>query len=153
MNVENEIIEILKNAPRIDKMVQELKQELKARVASIPFRGEVISDGENGKPFFGIQKASNLFTKWSPTYHIPKAQAQAVEYRLSKCKTPNSVCVAIREMIKKKWVANDSIRYAFYYGRVTYLNNETLEVLRNSEIGKYALAHAPQKEKEQGAAA
>lgn len=153
MNVENEIIEFLESAPRIDKMVQELVQELKARVAAVPFRGEVISDGENGKPFFGIIEASNLFPKWSPSYHVSKVQAQAVVYRLSKCKTPNSVCVAIREMIKKKWIANDSCRYAFYYGRVTYLNNETLAVLRNSEIGKYALAHPPQKGNKQGAAA
>ena len=147
---------IMESEARVFQMVQKLKQELKARVAAVPFRGEVISDGENGKPFLGILKASNLSTNWSPLYHIPKAQAQAVEYRLEKCTTTKAVCRALYDMMSCGYVKTskaDPYMGSSNGSDRTYLNKDTLAVLRNSEIGKYALAHPPQKENKQGAEA
>lgn len=152
MDTEKELIAFMESEARILQMVQELKRELKARVAAVPFRGEVISDGENGKPLICVMKFSQLQGKWDLSYHAPKAQAEAVAYRLENSKTTKAVCKALYDMM--------SCGYVTMYGchnyrgsNKVYLNKETLAVLRNSEIGKYALAHPPQKENEQGAAA
>lgn len=152
MDIDKDLPAVMESEARVFQMVQELKQELKRRVAAVPFRGEVISDGENGKPLICIMKASQLQDKWDLAYHSPKAQADAIEYRLKNCKTTEAVCKAMYEMLSCGYI----IRYncdAYHGGNRLYLNNETLAVLRKSEIGKYALAHPPQKETEQGAAA
>ena len=152
MDTEKALIAFMESEARIFQMVQELKQELKARVAAVPFRGEVISDGENGKPLICVMKFSQLRDKWDLSYHAPKAQAEAVAYRLEKCTTSKAICKALYDMM--------SCGYVTMYGSTKYqcsdriyLNNDTLNVLRNSAIGKYTLAHPPQKENEQGAAA
>lgn len=133
-------------------MVQELKQELKARVAAVPFRGEVISDGENGSPLICVIKFSHLQGQWDLAYHAPKAQAEAVAHRLETCTTTKAVCKALYDMLSCGYVTMYGCQDYRGSNRI-YLNQDTLAVLRNSEIGKYTLAHPPQKENEQGAAA
>lgn len=156
MDTEKELIAFMESEARVFQMVQELKQELKARVAAVPFRGKVISDGENGKPLICVMKISQLQDKWDLSYHTPKAQAEAVEFRLTTCTTTKAVCKALYDMMSCGYVKTrkaDPYLGSLHGSDRTYLNKDTLAVLRNSEIGKYALAHPPQKENEQGAAA
>lgn len=155
MDTEKELIAFMESEARIFQMVQALKQELKARVAAVPFRGEVISDGENGKPLICVMKFSQLQGKWDLSYHSPIAQAEAVAYRLKTCMTTKAVCKALYDMMSCGYVKTSKVDP--YMGSLhgsdrTYLNQDTLAVLRNSEIGKYTLAHPPQKENEQEAA-
>lgn len=152
MDTEKELIAFMESEARIFQMVQELKQELKARVAAVPFRGEVISDGENGKPLICVMKFSQLQDNWDLSYHAPKAQADAVAHRLETSKTTKAVCMALYDMMSCGYVTMYECNEYRGSNRI-YLNNDTLTVLRNSAIGKYALAHPPQKENEQGAAA
>ena len=152
MDTEKELIAFMENEARVFQMVKELKQELKARVAAVPFRGEVISDGENGKPLICVMKFSQLQDKLDLSYHAPKAQSNAVAHRLETCTTTQSVCRALYDMLSCGYVTMYGCNDYQGSNRI-YLNQDTLAVLRNSEIGKYALAHPPQKENEQGAAA
>lgn len=152
MDTEKELIAFMESEARVFQMVQELKQELKARVAAVPFRGKVISDGENGKPLICVMKFSQLQDKWDLSYHAPNAQADAVAHRLETCTTTKAVCRALYDMMSCGYVTMYGCQDYRGSNRV-YLNNKTLAVLRKSEIGKYALAHPPQKENEQGAAA
>ena len=152
MDTEKELITFMETEARMFQMVQELKQELKARVAAVPFRGEVISDGENGKPLICVMKFSQLQDNWDLSYHAPKAQAEAVEHRLANCTTTKAVCRALYDMMSCGYVTMFGCDNYRGSNRI-YLNKETLAVLRNSEIGKYALAHPPQKETKQGAEA
>lgn len=151
MDIDKELVAFMESEARILQMVQELKQELKARVTAVPFRGEVISDGENGKPLICVMKFSQLQGKWDLSYHAPKEQAKAVAHRLETCTTTKAVCRALYDMMSCGFVTMDYCDNYHGSNRV-YLNNDTLSVLRNSEIGKYALAHPPQKKNEQGAA-
>ena len=144
MDIDKDLPAIMESEARVFQMVQELKQELKARVAAIPFRGEVISDGENGNPLICVMKLAQLRDKWNLSYHSPKAQADAIAYMMKNCKITEAVCKAMYEMLSCGYI----IRYncdAYHGGNRLYLNKETLAVLRKSEIGKYALAHPPQK--------
>lgn len=156
MDTEKELIAFMESEARIFQMVQELKQELRKRVAAVPFRGEVISDGENGKPLICVMKFSQLQDKWDLSYHAPKAQAEAVAHRLETCTNTKAVCRALYDMMSCGYVKTS--KAAHYMGNLhgsdrTYLNKDTLAALRNSEIGKYTLAHPPQNGNEQGAAA
>lgn len=152
MDTEKEVIAFIESEARIFQMVQELKQELKARVAAVPFRGEVISDGENGKPLICVMKFSQLQDNWDLSYHAPKAQAEAVAHRLEGSTTTKAVCRALYDMMTCGYVTMYGCQDYRGSNRI-YLNQDTLAVLRNSEIGKYTLAHPPQKENERGAAA
>jgi len=146
MDTEKELIAFMESEARIFQMVQELKQELKARVAAVPFRGEVISDGENGKPLICVMKLSQLQDKWDLSYHAPKAQAEAVAHRMETCKTTQAVCKALYDMMSCGYVTMYGCQEYRGSNRI-YLNNETLAVLRNSAIGKYTLAHPPKVDK------
>ena len=147
MDTEKELIAFMESEARIFQMVQELKQELKARVAAVPFRGEVISDGENGKPLICVMKFSQLQDKWDLSYHAPKEQGEAVEHKLKTCTTTKAVCRALYDMMSCGYVTMYGCDNYRGSNRI-YLNKETLAVLRNSEIGKYALAHPPKVDKE-----
>ena len=152
MDIDKDLPAIMESEARVFQMVQELKQELKARVAAIPFRGEVISDGENGKPLLCVMKWSQLKDKWDLSYHAPKAQADAVAHRLETCTTSKAICKALYDMLSCGYVTMYGCQDYRGSDRI-YLNQDTLADLRKSEIGKYALAHPPQKENEQGEAA
>lgn len=152
MDTEKELIAFMESEARVFQMVQELKQELKARVAAVPFRGEVISDGENGKPLICVMKFSQLQGKWDLSCHAPKSQAEAVAHRLRTSTTTKAICRELYDMMSCGYVTMYGCDNYLGSDRI-YLNNDTLNVLRNSAIGKYTLAHPPKKGTEQGAAA
>lgn len=117
----------------IRRMVDSLKTDLATAVGNQPFHGEMINDGSDGGPIVGIVKFSHLAKSesWSPEYHFPAAQASAVSRRLESCKTPSSVCAAVKDMIAKKRVKTGD------GNSFVSLNEDTLKVLRESEIGQY----------------
>lgn len=117
----------------IHRMVDDLKADLTAAVGDQPFQGEIINDGSNGGPLIGVVKFSHLSKSknWSPEYHFPAAQARAVSRRLESCKTPSSVCSAVKDMISDRRVKMGGGNH------FVILNEETLKVLRESKIGQY----------------
>lgn len=120
----------------ISKMTDSLKDDLVAAVGDQPFQGKMINDGTNGGPMIGIVKFSQIMSanNWTPEYHFPAAQARAVSKKVKSCKTPTAVCKAVSEMIKEKRVR---VKSGYLDGEVARLNNETLRILRESEIGQY----------------
>lgn len=67
----------------------------------------------------------------SPDYYIPSAQVEAVRHRINNCIHVNQLCKAVKEMIETKKV---KVR-----GGYTYLNETTLRVLRESELGRFIM--------------
>lgn len=133
MGFAHKMIELKSLEREISRMVESLKADLTSAVGDQPFQGEMINDGSNGGPLIGVVKFSQLSksNNWSPNYHFPAAQAKAVSRRLESCKTASSVCAAVRDMISEKRVrmgpGNNTV----------ILNEETLKILRESEIGQY----------------
>lgn len=117
----------------ISKVVDGLKADLAAAVGKQPFQGKVINDGSNGGPLIGVVMFSQVARakNWSPEYHFPVAQARAVSRKIESCKTPTAVCKAVKEMIAEKRVRMGS------GNNFVPLNEETLKILQESEIGQY----------------
>lgn len=120
----------------ITRMATELKTEITSAVASQPMRGRMINDGSNGGALMGVVKASELMKSgnWSAEYYFPQKQAEAVGKALDKCESTKEICSAIRKMLAEKRVMVRSKN-----SEAIYLNEDTLKILRESEIGKYVL--------------
>lgn len=126
------------------RITEEIKGDVVMEVAGQPFNGSIICDGRDGKPVICTIRFSELRSSknWTPEYYMPVKQADAVRKRLSKCSTAGNVLVAIKEMLRDKRVkmgpaSNDYI----------YLNEKTLRILRESEIGRF-LANNENKDNE-----
>ena len=66
----------------------------------------------------------------SAEYYLPASQAGAVRERLEKCKSVQSVCSAVQQMLTEKKVKAGA--------SVIYLNEKTLAILRASELAGLA---------------
>lgn len=132
MSFSDKMLQMKDLEKEILRMVDGLKADLAAAVEDQPFRGKMINDGKSGGPLIGVISSSQLAksNNWSPEYHFPAAQAKAVSKKLESCKTPSSVCSAVKDMISEKRVKMSG-------GSFIDLNEETLKILRESEIGQY----------------
>lgn len=124
---------------RMRQIVGHLKTEIHNRLSSVPFKGELISDGKDGRPLIGIIKFSQLdkTDNWTPDYHFSKMQAKAVSIYLENCNTAKQLLKAVEDMLTKKYVLAYPCKFKYALSDRVYLNEDTLEILRNSEIGRY----------------
>ena len=152
--------DMMKVANEIDAEAVRLRDKLIADVWDLPLNGRYINDGKNGGPVIAIVKFSDLKGNWSPDYHLPPAQAQAIkDYLLptpkfgkardekQKDKSPKGVsldvsrntakgiCAAVRKMLSNGFVIVDN-------NKIT-LNDRTLKAVRESELGKYVINTHP----------
>lgn len=123
---------------RMRQIVGHLKTEINKRLSSVPFKGKLISDGKDGRPLIGIIKFSQLdkTDNWSPDYYFAKKQAEAVSICLENCSTAKQLLKAVEDMLTKKYV-HVYVGHSYTLSDRVYLNEDTLEILRNSEIGRY----------------
>lgn len=68
----------------------------------------------------------------APDYYIPSAQVEAVRYRINNCVHADQLCKAVKEMLETKRIRMQ--------GGSVLLNETTLRVLRNSELGQFVMA-------------
>ena len=114
-------------------MVNDLKHELMKDVQNVRLPGVVIH--ENEKCTFVVVSSRNFSNKnWSPEYYIPKYQAKAVVSALEHCTTVDGICKKVVGMLTKKYVGDKA-------DNRVYLNEFTLDAIRNSDIGIYAVAN------------
>lgn len=120
----------------VQNMTADIISELERMVGNQVLSGVAVISGQDGVgPHIAIVRSSLLFdgpeTNWSPEYYLPIVQAEAVRSRLDSCRTIQQVCMAVAKMITERKVA-------FGNGKV-FLNKETLRILRDSEIGRFAI--------------
>ena len=134
---------------RMRQIVGHLKTEIHNRLSSVPFKGELISDGKDGRPLIGIIKFSQLdkTDNWTPDYHFSKMQAKAVSICLENCTTAKQLLKAVEDMLTKKYVLAYPCKFKYALSDRVYLNEDTLEILRNSEIGRYIAERVKKKKK------
>lgn len=114
------------------RLVEQIKSEIIADVKAQPFHGKMLNDGSNGGPVTAVIPFSEMArTKnFLPEYHIPAEQGKAVCRKLDSCKTVQQVMKSVREMLESGTVRLSS-------NERFYLNENTLKILRESEIGQY----------------
>lgn len=76
----------------------------------------------------------------SAEHYLPGSQVEAVRHRINNCLHADQLCRAVKEMIETKKVK--------MRGGYTYLNETTLRVLRESELGQFVTDDNIKKEKE-----
>lgn len=121
---------------RIDRMADDLRSKLCETLSKLPIKGKYLNDGKNGGPIIAIVKYSELRDNWSPEYHLPPAQARAICKYISKYQTADGICSAVRDMLDNGYVIVE--------GDKTFLNERTMDAIRESEIGQYVINHAPE---------
>ena len=127
--------EMMKVANEIDAEAVRLRDKLIADVCDLPLKGKYINDGKNGGPVIAIVKFSDLGNNWSPDYHLPPEQARIIKKCLIKYNTAHSILAAVRNMLEKGYVVDN--------GNKAHLNDRTLKVIRESELGKYVINTYP----------
>lgn len=132
-------MEQLDEVRRLERAIQNLLQAIKTgigeEVANQPFCGRVISGGVGGEVLAAEISLSSLSQSkiLSPSYYLPKKQSDAVQFKLQNRSSVEEICSAVREMIREK-------RVRFSHDHCVFLNEETVRILRESEIGQYAEA-------------
>lgn len=121
---------------QIDRMADDLRSKLCETVSKLPINGKYLNDGKNGGPVIAIIKFSELRDNWSPGYHLPPEQAKAVCEYMSKYPTADGICSAVRNMLDKGYVVVGTDK--------TFLNERTMNAIRESEIGQYVMNHSPE---------
>lgn len=118
------------------RKIAKLRDELCQKIASIKSHMEMISDGKDGRPLIGTIKFSQLqsMSNWSPSYHFVEYQAKAVQKALLNCNTLKQLIKCVKEMILHKKVS-------FSAYEPIYLNDETMKVIKESEIGQFIIAN------------
>lgn len=119
----------------IDRKTMQAAEEMCAVIDGLPFDGEYINDGSNGGPVIAVVKFSSIRnSSLCPTYHLPAEQSKCVRKYLSQFKTAHGIINAVKKIIENGYVqkngssANDR----------TYLNENTMKAIKNSDLGKYA---------------
>jgi len=100
-------------------------------------------------PRIVIIKRSALGSVWSPEYYIPKCQAEAVTTVLNNA-TMGNIVPAVKDMITKKRArVKSAAKQGFWCpAKYVYLNNNTVRLIRDSELGQFALSFKKEKEEE-----
>ena len=130
MDIKGKIETIKAIEDELSKMVDELKSELNDFIKSQPCR-YLRNDASN----IFLVKLSELGGNWSPKYHSPIEQAKAVEWCLGKCHDMTSIEKAMSKIFEKGYVkmGNDE---------PVYLNDSTMKILIESELGVYVISGA-----------
>ena len=122
---------------RYHKLVEKLKDDLKNAIGEIKLPGVEVNDKA---PFTAIVSFKNLITKsWSPVTYIPKEQARKVIEYLDGANTLDSICKKVELLLVNGYIGvSDRV----------YLHEYTVDVIRNSEIGRFVMAKINGGEKE-----
>ncbi len=133
MDLENEV----------RQMANTLKRQLIEAVESQSPSGTIICDGKNGKPAIVAVRFSALSASdnWTPACYIPGEQARAIAKAMDRCTSARSICLTVGNVIQQGRVSMSANR-----GDYIYLNNQTIELLRSSELGQFILSESQKEE-------
>lgn len=136
------IDKIKKLEEEVNAMKERLVEELCRYIKDEPVPGvEILSES----PRIAVVKFSAVArshgNNLSPEYYISSCQAEAVMQRLSQCKSASAACNAVKEMIEEKKVQKSAMK-----SHSVFLNETTLKILKESELGKYAMSGEYEKE-------
>lgn len=116
----------------IDRMTSALNLAL---LESIKTENEKVTPTLCDNPYIALVPYSAIMSSpghiLAADYYIPSAQVDAVRYRINNCVHADQLCRAVKEMITTRKV---KVR-----GGYTYLNETTLRVLRDSELGQFIM--------------
>ena len=138
---------VLKNvSAELTKMISKLCEELCAKIEDAPTEGVTKI---SASPKIVTVKLAALGNNWTPAYYIPECQAEAVKRALEKANISNIVHVVCK-MIREKRVQTKSGRGYWYPPEYVYLNDNTVRIIRDSELGRFALAQKEEEEERGG---
>ena len=129
----NTLNELLEKEQEMQRMLESLKKGLADAVQN---ENSVFVPFKNASVRCGIVRLSDIMANnkiMSAEVYIPACQADAVMQKLDSCTTLAQLASRVREMIQTR-VAR------FSQTRAIVLNKETLRILRESEIGQFAMA-------------
>lgn len=130
MNFAEKIKEMRELQAEIDRMTSALNKSL---LESIRAENEKETPTLCDNPHIALVPYSKIMSSpghiLAPDYYIPSAQVEAVRIRINNCLHADQLCKAVKEMIDTK-----KVRVS---GGYVYLNETTLRVLRESELGQF----------------
>ena len=125
----------------ISRMVDGLKTDLVDAVSKQQFDGKIVNDGSTGGPVIGIVTLGTVMNSrgmnLTPEYYLPPKQVEAVKRKLNSATTVQQVCSSVKSMLEDKVV-----RFSKKAGDCIYLNDNTLRIISESELGQYVMSNA-----------
>ena len=137
--ISNKMAEIARLERQFRDMVNNLKYELIKDVQNVQLPGITVSESPTST-FAVVRRSDFSRQSWSPRYYLPQEQAKAVVSALENCTTVDDICKKIGKMFMKGYIGDRTD------DRI-YLNNFTLDAIRNSDIGIYVMANNYAKKK------
>ena len=129
MSLKPEINDLKELEQRVYDKVKAINDALTKEIGESPLDGVKVMEGGilcatvSSKAVF-----SSPGMILEPSYYIPGCQAKAVRERLAVCKSIQSTCNAVKQMIEEKKVKTGNT--------VTRLNEKTIEILKASELAE-----------------
>lgn len=125
-------VEIFAELEKAQKFIADtltaLKDKIIGAVADQRPYGTVSGDGVMIVKMSIVAKEDN----WSPDYFLPKSQAFAVASAFRNADTFDTLCKKVSELLQED---TPLVRLGAHH--VIRLNPRTIEILRNSELGKF----------------
>ena len=129
----NTLNELLEKEQEVQQLLEALKKEL---AVSVQNENSVFVPFKNTSVRCGIVRLSDIMANnmiLATECYIPACQADAVMRKLDSCTTLTQLASRVREMILTG-VAR------FSQSRAIILNKETIRILRESDLGQFAMA-------------
>lgn len=117
---------------QVNELLETLKKQLSENVGSEKLDGVYVKTSASGLQYAIVSSRLLNGNPWSPSFYIPRCQSEAIEMRLKSANTPDAIKQAITSMVKEKRVKLGS-------GENIYLNDETISIIKTSELGQWAL--------------
>lgn len=118
---------------QVNELLEALKKQLAEDISNEKLDGVSVKTGNSGLQFAIVSSRLLMGNPWSPSFFIPRCQAEAIESRLRNTNTPDAIKQATLSMIKEK-------RVKLSRGETIMLNGETISIIKNSELGQWALS-------------
>lgn len=132
MTFENTMLQIQDLQTKINQMISKLNKELLETIETENKKDTPMISTNPAIAIVPYHKIRNSKTHiLSAEYYIPTSQVQAVRHKLNNCTSPEQLCLFVKQMLNEKTIKIGTAK--------TYLNETTLSVIRNSEIGQFVL--------------
>ena len=139
------------------KEIEKLEQSLKDKLSEI--KTELVEAVRNQEPYgdyhndtmYIIVKSSHLTTSdnWTAEFYLPEKQAEAAEKAFGQCDTISALSEKLYDILTSE--KRPFVRMSGAAGDLVFFNNRSLEAMRDTQFGQYALLeHCRKKEKQNG---
>ena len=130
--------ELIQMENRAEDLRKEIIDKISTSIETVPLDGVTVLNSAPRAVSVNLSAVMSGPCILAPGYYIPEAQAEAIRRKLSNYHTTEGLCNALAEIIETK-----KVRFSHsMQDDAVVLNEQTLKILRETELGKYVAARS-----------